>query len=207
MRKSPFALLALALLTQPAQADIYKCRLANGSLEFSNSPCGGNSSTLKSINAEVIPEESRREAERKVERMRDEADKLETRRRAEEAAERQEQEKESQRLPSGPSASQIQTCLETLARLSLDSARRTELEASCHANGVVQPVYVPVPYYVGPSYVRPRHAQPLPTPHKPETKPQTKPQTRPEPLHQPQPTKPASKTNSAYTPPSGFKPR
>ncbi|MEN9478885.1 MAG: hypothetical protein RLZZ298_280 [Pseudomonadota bacterium] len=188
--------LLLALLAFSATADVYKCRQPNGSTEISSSPCTGGSSTVKTLADEVISPESRRQAERHVEQMRIDAERLEATRRADAALERQEL--EAQRQASGPSPSAIEDCLRTLDRLALEASRRKELEATCQSKGSVEPVYVPVPYYVGPTYVRPVHPAP--------------PQTRPEPLPAPatpvRPRSPTGKINSAYTPPPGnFQPR
>ena len=183
------------LLALPAQAEIYKCRQPNGSTEISNSPCTRGSSTIKAMADDVVPEENRREAERQVARMRDEAEKLESARLTDEAAEREKELK--QRQLSGPPAAMIQECLRTIERLELDSTRRTELEATCYSTGSVQPVYVPVPYYGGPTYVKPR--PPIPTPL---------PQPKGDAPSMPQPT-PArgSKVSPEYVPPSSFRPR
>jgi len=189
--------LLLLTLSLPVVAEVYKCRLPNGSNEISNSPCSGGSSTVKAVSEEVIPEANRRQAERQVEQMREEAERLESSRRAEEAAERQQQARqEKQQQASVPSASMVQECLHNVERMALDSVRRTELEASCHTSGNVQPVYVPVPYYVNPGYVR---SQPV--------RPQPLPQPIPDPRPTPLPTKPASKINGAYNPLSGFQMR
>lgn len=193
--KPCFVLLAM-LLALPTQAEIYKCRQPNGSTEISNSPCTKGSNTIKAIADEVVPEENRREAERQVERMRDEAEKLEAARLADEATEREQELK--QRQSSGPPVAMIQECLRTIERLELDSARRTELEATCYSTGSVQPVYVPVPYYGGPTYTRPRPpiATPLPQP-KGEANP----------IPPPTPARSNSKISPEYVPPSSFRPR
>jgi hypothetical protein len=192
----PWLALAIALFAFSATADVYKCRQPNGSTEISNSPCSGGSSTVKKVADEVISEENRRQAERNVEQMRSDAEKLEATRRADEAIERKQQ--EEQRQASGPSPSAIENCLRTLERMALDPNRRAELEATCHNKGSVEPVYIPVPYYVGPSYIRP--SRPLP--------PQTRPEPLPAPANSLRPTNPPGKTNSAYTPPPGtYRPR
>ena len=190
--------LAVALFAFSATADVYKCRQPNGSTEISSSPCAGGSSTVKTVADDVVSEENRRQAERNVEQMRVDAEKLEATRRADEAIVRKQQEEQRQQQASGPSAASIQECLRTLDRMALDPARRADLEATCRTKGSVEPVYVPVPYYAGPTYVRPVR------PYPPQTRP---PQTRPEPLPEPsyplRPLNPPGKTNSAYTPPPG----
>lgn len=186
--------LTLLLLALPARSEVYKCRLANGSTEISSSPCRAGSSTVKAVPDDVIPEETRRKAERDVEQMREQAERLESARRADEAAEHEQQAKQDkQRQASGPSASQIEECLINVERIAPDSAQRAELEASCRNTGnTPQTVYVPVPYYGGPSYVKPR--PPMPTP-------------LPQPITQPTPARSSSKTNPEYLPPNSFKPR
>ena len=188
------------LLALPAQSEVYKCRLADGSTEISNSPCRAGSSTVKAVAEDVVPEEIRLKAERNVEQMREQAERLESARRNDEAAEYEQQVKQDkQRQASGPSASQIEECLSNVERIALDSQQRAELEASCrHTGNTPQTVYVPVPYYGGPSYVKPR--PPLPTPL-----PQPKGETNPMP--QPTPAKSSSKMNPEYVPPSSFRPR
>jgi hypothetical protein len=188
--------LSTLLFAAAATADVYKCRQPNGSTEISSSPCTGGSSTVKTVADEVVSAESRQQAQRNVEQMRIDAERLEATRRADEVIERKQQ--EEQRQASGPSPSAIEDCLRTLDRIALDASRRKELEATCHNKGSVEPVYVPVPYYVGPTYVRP--VRPAP------------PQTRPEPLPAPatrlRPHSSTGKINSAYTPPPGnFQPR
>jgi len=191
-------ILPLVLHAFSATADVYKCRQPNGSTEISNSPCTGGSSTVKTVADDVVSEENRRQAERNIEQMRIDAEKLEATRRADQAIERKQQEEQRQQQASGPSPSTIQDCLRTLDRMALDAARRAELEATCRSKGSVEPVYVPVPYYVGPTYVRPHR------PLQPQTKPlQTKPEPLPEPSYPLRPLNPPGKTNSAYTPPPG----
>lgn len=189
-------ILLLVLLAFPASADVYKCRQPNGGTEISSAPCTSGSSTVKTVSDEHISEENRQQAQRNAEQMRIDVEKFEATRRADEALERKQQ--EEQRQASGPSPSAIQDCLRTLDRIALDAKRRAELETTCQSKGSVEPVYIPVPYYVAPTYVRPVRA---PTP-----------QTRPEPLPQPpipvRPLNSQGKTNSAYAPPPGnYRPR
>ena len=86
--------LSLALLAFSATADVYKCRQPNGNTEISSSPCVAGSSTVKTVADEVISAESRRQAERNVEQMRIDAERLEATRRADEAIERKQQEEQ-----------------------------------------------------------------------------------------------------------------
>ena len=190
--------LSFALFAFSATADVYKCRQPNGSTEISNSPCAGSSSTVKTVADDVVSEENRRQAERNVEQMRIDAEKLESTRRADEAIGRKQQEEQRQQQASGPSAGTIQECIRTLDRMALDSARRADLEATCRNKGSIEPVYIPAPYYGGPTYVRP--VRPYPQPPRP---PQPKPDPMPEPSYPLRPLNPPGKTNSAYTPPPG----
>jgi hypothetical protein len=177
--------LSFALFAFSATADVYKCRQPNGSTEISSSPCAGGSSTVKTVADDVVSEESRRQAERNVEQMRIDAEKLEATRRADQAIERKQQEEQRQQQASGPPPSMIQECLRTLDRMALDAARRADLETTCRSKGSVEPVYVPVPYYGGPTYVRP--VRPYPQPPRP---PQTKPEPLPEPSYPLRPLNP-----------------
>ena len=86
------------LLAQSAGAEIYKCRLPNGKVEISNSPCPGGSGTLSVRPEEPVSEANRQQAERDVARMRNFVDRRESAQRAEAAAERQAQ---SQRQAAG----------------------------------------------------------------------------------------------------------
>ena len=63
------ALLTTLLLALPAQADVYKCRLANGKTEISNSPCSGGSSTVTVRPDDTVSEQNRQQAELDAERM------------------------------------------------------------------------------------------------------------------------------------------
>lgn len=182
------------LLTGSVQAQVYKCKQPDGSTEFSNLPCAKGSSTIKTVPSEPVSEQARRDAELNVERMRMEADKLEASRVADEAARREASRTEN----SAPNANNIENCLRNLEPLSLDAARRAELEAQCRSGNSVQPVYVPVPVYGGAGYVRPIPPKPYP-PHqqRPTARPLPEPEPRPQPLNQP-----GNKGNALFAPPS-----
>ena len=128
--------LLIGLLAFSARADVYKCRLPNGSTEISSSPCAGGSSTVKTVADDIVSEENRRQAERNVEQMRSDAEKLEAARRADQANERKQQEKQQQ--ASGPPPGAIEDCLRGLDRMALDAARHAELEATCRSKGSFQ---------------------------------------------------------------------
>lgn len=205
-RQSTSLFLLVLLLTGSVEAQVYKCKQPDGSTEFSNLPCAKGSSTLKAVPSETVSEQARREAERNVERMRMEADKLEASRVAEEAARREASNAENS--AAAPATNSIENCLRDLERLSLDAARRAELEAQCRSGNSVQPVYVPVPVpvYGGPGYVRPYPPNP-PRAYPPQQqRPPARPLPEPEPLPQPL-NPPGNKGNAIFAPPNSFHPR
>ena len=200
-RQSTSIFLLALLLTGSVQAQVYKCKQPDGSTEISNLPCAKGSSTVKTVPSETVPEQTRREAERNVAQMRKEADKLEASRVADESARREAANTENK--AAAPATNNVENCLRDLERLSLDIARRAELEAQCRSGNSVQPVYVPVPVYGAPGYGRPNP----PGPYPPQ---QQRPAARPlpEPVQQPQPINPpAKKGNAIFAPPSSFQPR
>jgi hypothetical protein len=188
--------LLILLLTGSVQAQVYKCKQPDGSTEISNLPCAKGSSTVKTVPSETISEQTRRDAERNVELMRKEAEKLEASRVADESARRETTSTDNRAV--APTTNNIESCLRELERLALDTARRAELEAQCRTGITVQPVYVPVTVYGGPGYVRPN------PPHPP--RPPVRPRPEPEPLPQPI-NPPVKKGNAIFAPPSSFQPR
>jgi hypothetical protein len=192
-RQSTSIVLLALLLTGSVQAQVYKCKQPDGSTEISNMPCAKGSSTVKTVPSETVSEQTRREAERNVEQMRKEADKLEATRVAEESARRQAASTENR--ASAPSAVSIENCLRDLERLALDAGRRAELEAQCRSGNGGQPVYVPVPVYSGPGYVRPLPPQTPPQYPRPPVKPRPDPEPLPQPLNPP-----ANKGNAIFAP-------
>ncbi len=171
MRKTSFILLAAALLAQSAGAEIYKCRLPNGKTEISNAPCTSGT-TVTARPDEAVPEATRQQAERDVERMRNYVDKREAAQRAEQAAERQERASQRQATTSTPSRTygDPAACLRDLSQQALEASQRAQLEAECRSlikppETVQQPVYVPI--YGG----QPRQHHHLPPPPKPAPHP------------------------------------
>lgn len=175
------ALIGLAglwlLATKPALAEIYKCRLPGGQVEISNAPCPRGSDTVTARPDEAVPEASRQQAERDVERMRSFVEKREASQRAETTAERQAPQQSVASQPSrryGDTAS----CLQQLSQQVLEAGQRATLEAECRSlvppPGTTQsPIYVPAygptfgPNYGPGGYPRtgsepPHHLQPLP---------------------------------------------
>lgn len=143
MRRLALVLLALAL---PVQADVYKCRLADGRTEISNSPCAGGSGTVKVRPDDTVSAESREQAERDVARMRGFVDQREAEQRREQAAEEQRQSEERQAAAAERvyQADSLEACLAELGRQTLPAARRAELEAVCRAKANNAPAVVPV---------------------------------------------------------------
>lgn len=167
--------LLIALLALPVQADIYKCRLANGRTEISNAPCPGGSGTITVRPDDPVSEHSRQQAERDVERMRSFVEKREAVQRSEEAAELQRQSSERQAAVRQRvyQSGSMDECLHELELNPVEPSRRAELEAICRAKARSEPALVPVPVYGGPTvmpYPRPHHhpePKPKPRPGKP----------------------------------------
>lgn len=195
-------LLILVGFASQARAEVYKCRTPDGRTEISNSPCAGGSSTIKSVQDDVVPDDVRAKAQRDADRMRSQADRLGAERRADEKEERAELAR--QRKESGlPSQAKVNECLATVARLSVDSSRRAELEAGCQTSGTVQPVFVETPYYYGGGgYIRPHPPRP-PRPPKPEQLPQPLPQ----PAKPSNPASPSGKPTGEYAAPGNYRAR
>ena len=180
MKPTRIALFLLLGCTFHVHAEVYKCRQPDGRTEISNSPCSGGASTLKAVPDDVVPEASRRQAERDADRLENYADKLDAQRKSNEAAENKLLKEEQAAARLGPAPANIEHCLNTVDRMVLDSTRRAELEDGCRATGSMQPVYVQDPgYYGGNGYIRPSLKPRPPTP------------TRPVPTPHPQPVTPA----------------
>ena len=164
MHRIILPLLAGLLLAQSAVAEIYKCRLPNGKVEISNSPCPGGSGTVAVRPEETVSEANRQQAERDVERMRNYVDKRESAQRAEAAAERQAQ---SQRQAAGSPPplryGDPDACLRDLAQQALEATQRAQLEAECRS--LVRPPAPQQPVYVVPGYGIPQHHYPPPRQH------------------------------------------
>jgi hypothetical protein len=166
MKTTPVLLLSLLAVALPAWGQAFKCRMPDGSTQISSEPCAGGARTLKEVDEEVIPDSVREQAERNAARQRREADKMEAERRADAADERREA--EAARKAAGlPAPAAIQNCLNTVARMNIDSSRRAELESGCQLTGQVQPVYnesYQSPIYYGSGYYRPYPIRPIPRP-------------------------------------------
>ncbi len=175
MHRILLPLLAGLLLAQSAGAEIYKCRLPNGKVEVSNSPCPGGSGTVAVRPDDTVPEASRQQAERDVARMRTFVDQRESAQRAEAAAERQAHSQRQAAIP--PPAVRYgdpDACLRDLAVQALEATQRAQLEAECRS--LLRPPAAQQPVYVVPGYGVPQHHYPLPRPHpRPPPPPPAKP--------------------------------
>lgn len=144
-----FTILLILFCWPPAaSADIYKCRLANGKLEFSNTPCPAGSGTVTVRPDEHVSEKARQQAERDVERMRIYVEKREAAQRAEDAAERLERNSQQPAVaPARPSHhyASPEECWRDFAQLAPDAPERAQIEAQCQGMARPQTVYVPVP--------------------------------------------------------------
>lgn len=146
--------LLLAMLCGAATADIYKCRLPDGSTEIANRPCPSGAGTLASRPDDVIPEARRREAERDAERMRALVEQRETQQRTGAAPSPQggvlPLPHENQKAAGRRS---VDDCLRELDRHPLDVQQRSQLENACRNNPDIQPVIVQTPVAVVPQVV------------------------------------------------------
>ena len=138
-----------AVLALPAQADIYKCRLANGKTEISNTPCPAGSGTVTVRPDDTVSEENRRQAERNVERMQSFVEKREAEQLADEKIEQERQAGERQLAAQQRvyESTSMDNCLRELAQQSIDTQRRAELEAICRAKAKNEPTVIAVPVY------------------------------------------------------------
>lgn len=170
--------LLTALLALPAQAEIYKCRLANGKTEISNSPCTGGSGTVTVRPDDTVSEQNRQQAERDVERMQSFVEKREAEQVADDKAEQERQANERQWAAQQRvyDSTSMDDCLRELAQQNIAPQRRAELESICRAKARSEPtiIGVPVPVYGIGSGNHPPRVAPLPSP-RPETKPESRP--------------------------------
>ena len=139
--------LLTALLALPANAEIYKCRQANGKTEISNSPCPAGSGTVTVRPDDTVSEENRRQAERNVERMQSFVEKREAEQLADEKIEQERQAGERQLAAQQRvyESTSMDNCLRELAQQSIDPQRRAELEAICRAKAKNEPTVIAVP--------------------------------------------------------------
>lgn len=192
--KTIFALIG-CLIALPSLAEAYKCQLPGGGTEISSAPCAKGSSTLKTIQSEPVSEQNRREAERKVEQMRKEAEKLEAARLAEQPAKQEKPAKGAEVTERKDDI--VQECLRNLDRMAVDPARRAELEAGCRSRGMSgEPVYIPLPYFGGPGNSKPMPPRPPAGQQRPMTR------AEPELMLQPIVTPPPNRGKAIFAAPS-----
>lgn len=172
-------LLASLLFTQPASAEIYKCRLPGGKTEISNSPCPSGSGTVTVRPDETVSEANRQQAERDVERMRNYVDKRESAQRAEAAAEQHQAQSQRQSASATPTRryGDPDACLRDLAQQALEATQRAQLEAECRS--LVKPPEPAQPVYVVPGYGVTHPIYPHPRPHPKPPPPEPTPQPAP----------------------------
>ncbi|NTV72137.1 MAG: DUF4124 domain-containing protein [Azonexaceae bacterium] len=163
-----FAIAPLILLSAPASAEIYKCRLPNGKTEITNVPCPTGSGTVTVRPDERVSEAARRAAEQDVERMRNYVEKREAVQRAQDKAEREER-VATQRQPNTVSRAPRQTgnadeCLHNIESMVLEASQRAQMEAECRNLVSPQPAYAPVGVPVMPILPQHQHIHPQPPP-------------------------------------------
>jgi hypothetical protein len=176
MHHSRLTVVCLALFAFSANADVYKCQQADGSIVISNTRCSTGASTVKSLPDNPISAAERANAEREVARQAEQANRLEARRLAREAAEKKE--RKAKGLPAieepvapvaekaPPTSESLESCLAMLEKMPLDPARRSQMETDCRntaqeeAAPKLDPNYPGGPAYVQPPYVQPRTPKP-----------------------------------------------
>lgn len=131
----PLVLLAAGWITAlplPVSAEIYKCRLADGRVEISDTPCPAGS-TISVRRADSVSPEQRANAERELERMRDYVERREKLREQND----NEEPKPARRTEDTPPPPQalVNECLQELERLSLSAGQRAQMDAECRKNG------------------------------------------------------------------------
>lgn len=159
MRIAHFALpLILTLAALPLQADAYKCRLPDGGIEISTTPCKSNANTLAVRPTETVDEAAREQAERDLARMKDyvatQSAEIRTRQAEEEKKSQEAQGRKAQQAVTRSTSKEA--CLETLANYTVDSALTLELLAQCRSkpaqpkapdNATMRPMQTPLPMY------------------------------------------------------------
>lgn len=149
MRRLPFLL--VILVSSFVSAEVYKCRLSDGSVEISNKPCKNSSNTLVVRPDEPVSESNRQQAERDVERMREYIERQEAAQRAVKSAEpaRQSSTKPPSAAPNH-NYGDPESCLRDLEQQILEASQRAALEAECRSRSQ-QRIESPAPIYP-PSY-------------------------------------------------------
>lgn len=147
-RGLPLLAALLVLLPAAGRAEVYKCRLADGRIEISNTGCA-NSSTLSVRRDETVSPENRARAEREVEQMREYVEQREAAGRSAPST-TPPPARPSVNPPSAPPPppAAIEECLRDLERQAMEADKRAEMEASCRSTAKAQPVADGQPIYV-----------------------------------------------------------
>jgi hypothetical protein len=145
--------LLLGLLSLPATADIYKCRLPDGRIEIANEPCPKSAGTLDKRPDETVSPERKADAERDLERQRTYLEKREA---AQRADEKLELEREAQRreaaakaapatpppapatttyVPVPVAVSPVDQCIQNVYRMPISAADRNRRISQCQTGG------------------------------------------------------------------------
>lgn len=127
--------LLLFLPAMSVHADAYKCRLPDGGVEISSTPCKGAANTMAMHPAETVNETARLQAERDFARIKEYAENQSAEirtRQAEEEKKSQDEQLRKARLAVSRSTSR-EACLEKLASHTVDGDQGQELLAECRA--------------------------------------------------------------------------
>lgn len=130
---TPYLCLLLFLPALPAHADAYKCRLPDGGVEISSTPCKGAANTMAVRPTETVDETARLQAERDFARIKEYAENQSAdirTRQAEAEKKYQEEQLHKARLAVSRSTSR-EACLEILASHTVDDDQGKELLAEC----------------------------------------------------------------------------
>lgn len=155
-------------LALPIQAQVYKCRLANGQTEISSQPCQGGK-TLEVRPEERVNEANRLAAEQDLERARKFIDQREAAQRADNAEALERERLQAAGVRRGATSNQGQNysnadeCLRDVAQMALETTQRSQMEADCRRITRNQPQTVYVPYPVAVPVQRPVYVHPSPS--------------------------------------------
>lgn len=181
------ALLSVLFLPLLAQAQVYKCRLPDGRIEYANRPCD-SSTTLAVRPEERISEAERLAAEKELARAKAFIDRREAQQRADDAAQLERlkveaaQQRASRPATLGRNYSSPEECLRDLDQMVLEAGQRNALENECRrivrsGSSTGTTVYVPYPVAV-PIVTHPPHPPLAPQPVRPAPQQPVTPPTR-----------------------------
>lgn len=149
----PALLLLLSIAGTGLQADIYKCKLANGTVEIANTPCPTGSTALTRRPDEPVSAERRKQAEQDVERMRSYVERREALQQAESAEERTSIAERPATVSATPRQyGDPERCLNELSQQALEATQRAMLEAECRSRIKPPDMPPPAPVIVQPGY-------------------------------------------------------